>query len=336
MAAFAIMRCKKLSGMGSVAASLKHCFRERDTPNADPERLRHNMHMAARSTDEAMGKLREKLPEKRRKDAVLAIEYVLSASPEWWINADSGRKADFYQSSMDWLAEKYGRENILVSSIHLDEKTPHMSAFVVPITKDGRLSAKEFIGNRTKMSNDQSSYAEAVKHLGLVRGIEGSKATHKRIKAHYNALGQQIPVPPEIGEADLKPRSSQGEGLLGKIGLRPMIETPLGVAERLNAKFAKAFKVVAEKASESDSQRGEAVKARMALADTQKRLQALQEPFKGLSKEQVAEVLKQAVAMQQDNQRRQQEQDLARKLEAEIRRKMTPEKGLKPSRGFGR
>uniref|UniRef100_UPI002265EDA3 plasmid recombination protein n=1 Tax=Klebsiella michiganensis TaxID=1134687 RepID=UPI002265EDA3 len=39
---------------------------------------------------------------------------------------------------MDWLAEKYGRENILVSSIHLDEKTPHMSAFVVPITKDGR------------------------------------------------------------------------------------------------------------------------------------------------------------------------------------------------------
>ena len=152
MAAFAIMRCKKLSGIGSVAASLKHCFRERDTPNADPERLRHNMHMAARSTDEAMGKLREKLPEKRRKDAVLAIEYVLSASPEWWINADSGRKTDFYQSSMDWLAEKYGRENILVSSIHLDEKTPHMSAFVVPITKDGRLSAKEFIGNRTKMS----------------------------------------------------------------------------------------------------------------------------------------------------------------------------------------
>ncbi|WP_196779659.1 MobV family relaxase, partial [Malaciobacter mytili] len=204
--------------------------RERDTPNADPERLRHNMHMAARSTDEAMGKLREKLPEKRRKDAVLAIEYVLSASPEWWINADSGRKADFYQSSMDWLAEKYGRENILVSSIHLDEKTPHMSAFVVPITKDGRLSAKEFIGNRTKMSNDQSSYAEAVKHLGLVRGIEGSKATHKRIKAHYNALGQQIPVPPEIREEDLKPQSEQGPGLLGKIGLRPMIETPLGVA----------------------------------------------------------------------------------------------------------
>ncbi len=143
-------------------------------------------------------------------------------------------------------------------------------------------------------------------------------------------------MPPEIREEDLKPQSEQGPGLLGKIGLRPMVETPLGVAERLNAKFAKAFKVVAEKASESDSQRGAAVRARMALADTQKQLQALQEPFKGLSKDQVAEVLKQAVAMQQDNQRRQQEQDLARKLEAEIRRKLGPQQGANPSRGFGR
>ncbi|WP_171972787.1 hypothetical protein [Klebsiella michiganensis] len=50
----------------------------------------------------------------------------------------------------------------------------------------------------------------------------------------------------------------------------------------------------------------------------------------------MAEVLKQAVAIQQDNQRRQQEQVLARKLEAEIRRKMAPEQGPKPSRGFGR
>jgi len=30
--AFAIMRAKKLSGMGSVAASMQHCYRDRDTP----------------------------------------------------------------------------------------------------------------------------------------------------------------------------------------------------------------------------------------------------------------------------------------------------------------
>ncbi|WP_373871123.1 hypothetical protein, partial [Aeromonas hydrophila] len=50
------------------------------------------------------------------------------------------------------------------------------------------------------------------------------------------------------------------------------------------------------------------------LGQPLKRLLKRLELFKGLSKEQVAEVLKQAVAMQQDNQQRQQEQDLARKL----------------------
>ena len=49
---------------------------------------------------------------------------------------------------------------------------PHLSAFVVPLTQDGRLSAKEFIGGRSKMREDQSTYAESVKKLGLERGIE--------------------------------------------------------------------------------------------------------------------------------------------------------------------
>nr|WP_228705066.1 plasmid recombination protein [Klebsiella michiganensis] len=80
------------------------------------------------------------------------------------------------------------------------------------------MSAKEFIGNRTKMSNDQSSYAEAVKHLGLVRGIEGSKATHKRIKAHYNALGQQIPVPPRSGRRISSRKASKARGCWARSG----------------------------------------------------------------------------------------------------------------------
>ena len=56
-------------------------LQERETPNADASRTPDNDHWAAKSTDEAMGRLRELLPEKRRKDAVLAVEYVLTASP---------------------------------------------------------------------------------------------------------------------------------------------------------------------------------------------------------------------------------------------------------------
>ena len=57
MANYAIMRCSKLKTMGSVASSLQHNFRERETPNADADRTPDNEHLAANSTDEAMGKL---------------------------------------------------------------------------------------------------------------------------------------------------------------------------------------------------------------------------------------------------------------------------------------
>ena len=63
--AYAIMRCKKLASAGSVASSLRHCYRERETANADAARTPQNEHGAASSTDEAMGKLRAMLPAKR-------------------------------------------------------------------------------------------------------------------------------------------------------------------------------------------------------------------------------------------------------------------------------
>ena len=61
MSGYAIMRCKKLATMGSVASSLQHCYRDRETPNADATRTPENEHHAAQTTDEAMGKLRELL-----------------------------------------------------------------------------------------------------------------------------------------------------------------------------------------------------------------------------------------------------------------------------------
>lgn len=183
--AYAIMRCKKLKGMGGVSAALKHCFRERETANADPSLTLENEHYAAQSTSEAMGKMRELLPEKRRKDAVLAVEYLCTASPEWWKQASPQEQAQFFRTSEQWLVSKYGRENIIAASIHRDETSPHLSAFVVPITKDKRLSAKEFIGDRHKMSEDQTSFASAMRSLGLERGLEGSKAHHTTIREYY-------------------------------------------------------------------------------------------------------------------------------------------------------
>lgn len=222
MPQIAIMRSEKLSSMGSVAGALQHCYRERETHNADANRTPENRHFAAKSVDEAMGKLRELLPEKRRKDAVLAVEYVLTASPEWWAKASKQEQDEFFKKSQEWLAEKYGVDRIITATIHRDETSPHLSAFVVPLTKDGRLSAKEFIGGRDLMSQDQTTFAKAVKHLGLERGVEGSKAKHTTIKSYYGRVNSPIHKTPPIvvPEPTLKERldpKSYGERVASSV-----------------------------------------------------------------------------------------------------------------------
>lgn len=293
--AFAIMRAKKLNSMGSVAASLQHCYRDRDTPNADAERTPDNEHQAAKSTDEAMGRLRELLPEKRRKDAVLAVEYVLTASPEWWDKATAAQQTDFFEQSKKWLAEKYGAQNVIVASIHRDETSPHLSAFVVPITADGRLSAKDYIGNRQKMTADQTKFAKAVQHLGLERGIERSRATHTSIKQHYAAIERGIASGVTISPETIEPK------ILKKGIFTKEIESPGQVAERLTNAVKEAYQPMAANAAVSAQERRRAKELQDTVREQRGRLERLQEPFKGLSKEQVADVLALAMKHQKEN-----------------------------------
>jgi len=266
--AYAIMRAKKLSSMGNVASSLQHCFRERETHNADASRTPDNEHREASSTSEAMGRLREMLPEKRRKDAVLAVEYVMTASPGWWETASPSQQTEFFDRSMAWLAEKYGADRIVTASIHRDETSPHLSAFVVPLTADGRLSAKEFIGSKVKMSADQTSYAAKVRDLGLERGIEGSRANHERVASFYGAIAKPVPVV-EISPEIVQPR------VLAKNFLSKTVESPEMVADRLTKAVAEAYAPVTERARKADLEARRSTESRQALQSLQKRA----EPF---------------------------------------------------------
>ena len=180
MANYAIMRCAKLKPVGSVVKRFKQHFRARETLNADTSKTPDNEHLITSTKDKAMGMLRKKLPKRRRKDAVLVVEYLLTTSPEWAKNASEDDQRRFFECSIGWLQDKYGNENIIAASIQRDKTTPHLSAFVVPITKDGRLCAKEYIGGKSKMSADQDTFAKAVSELGLERGIRGSKAKHQK------------------------------------------------------------------------------------------------------------------------------------------------------------
>jgi hypothetical protein len=183
---YAILRTAKLKTMGNIGGSLAHSYRTINTPNADPKRTPKNEHTVA--TAEAVKQaIQNRLPEKRRSDAVLCIEYLITASSEWegW---GTSKEADFFKRASLWLIDKHGEENIAGVSIHRDISTPQLVAYVVPIDQKGKLNCKEFLGGRAKLNKMQTDFANTVADLGLTRGKEGSKAKHTSIKEYYHDI----------------------------------------------------------------------------------------------------------------------------------------------------
>ncbi|WP_052024647.1 MobV family relaxase, partial [Photobacterium leiognathi] len=131
-------------------------------------------------------------------NAVLCVEYLMTASPEFFQTASKAQQEQFFQRSKEWLEDRHGKENVITTTIHRDETTPHMVAYVVPLAwndkkKKETLNARHFLGGREKLSEMQTSFHEKVKDLGLDRGVHKSSATHTSIKEFYSKI--QTPTP---------------------------------------------------------------------------------------------------------------------------------------------
>lgn len=199
---YAIIRHEKIKTIGNLKASAEHTFRERPTDNADASKTHLNEHDGAISSDEVVQRFQQEFPEKLRKNGVLAVEYLMTASPEWWEKASAEQQAEFFKRSREFLYERHGKENVLYTGTQLDESTPHMVAYVLPRDDKGRMNAAHFLDGRKKLSECQDTYAEKVKSLGLERGIEGSTAKHERVKRHYGLLKLADKREPELSTKD--------------------------------------------------------------------------------------------------------------------------------------
>jgi hypothetical protein len=194
---FAILRTAKLSSGGNIGGLNAHLTRTMDVPNADPDLSVYNSRPIGSA--DLWGDVQRRIEEsgaKVRKNAVLAVEHLITASPEvfgYKVRETKGKKElygnvnawkEFETSAQKWLFERYGRENVVNFTVHKDESTPHIHAVIVPIM-DGKLNCRGYLGGREKMSEMQTSFAKAVEHVGLQRGIEGSKAKHMELKEFY-------------------------------------------------------------------------------------------------------------------------------------------------------
>ena len=99
---------------------------------------------------------------------------------------------------MAFLAQRQDPSTYLSAVVHMDEKTPHMHLSFVPLTADGRLSAKEIVGNRQKLTQWQDAFWEHMvqKYPDLERGESASKTgrTHipPRIFKQATHLNRQL------------------------------------------------------------------------------------------------------------------------------------------------
>lgn len=202
---YAILRTQKLKSGIAVRRSMKHAFREQDTPNADPGRTPDNTHIGAKSVDEALQRFNARLPEKVRKNAVLAVEYLITASPEDMKGKTRVEQDAYFRDGLEWLKRRHGVENIVYAGVHRDETTPHMYAYVVPLDRQSKLNCRSFLGGAQALSEMQTEFAREVgKQHGLERGVEGSRARHTSIQQYYARVHAATPKTPDIDVPEAK------------------------------------------------------------------------------------------------------------------------------------
>ncbi len=207
MSAFTVLRIAKLKTWGAIAATDRHNARERETPNADDERTAENRILMGSPDISTHDAIKSSLAGQRiRKNAVLGVEMLISASPEYFRpgNPDKAGSYDperlevWTTATTQWLQERYGNR-IKRATLHLDEATPHIHVVMVPLDDKGKLNCRAlFGGSRQTLSDLQSDYAQAVSHLGIQRGIQNSRATHQKVSQYYTltqATGQALPLP---------------------------------------------------------------------------------------------------------------------------------------------
>ena len=107
-----------------------------------------------------------------RSDSVRVVEALVTATPEFF----KGKKKDeikaYFQEALDFIKQNQNPETIISAVVHMDEKTPHMHLSFVPLTEDGRLCAKEIVGNKKKLTRWQDRLWEHMvrKYPDLERG----------------------------------------------------------------------------------------------------------------------------------------------------------------------
>lgn len=181
---YAVVHMMKIKS-GAVGGIQSHNNREHEpktNPDVDMSRSEDNYDLIPcdnykRSIKEKLSNLVES-SRAIRKDAVVVCNFIVTSDNETMDALGADRQREFFQDSVKWFSDRYGADRVLNATVHMDETTPHLHIGVMPITQDGRLSAKA-IFTKTEMKAIQTEFTRDVgEKYGLERGVEGSERTH--------------------------------------------------------------------------------------------------------------------------------------------------------------
>ena len=200
MKQYAVIHCQK--GKGSGGGQGYHIDRDPEHAHTfgqvDPTRRILNREFAPDkftqlSMPEAIAvRIKEGYTSNRaiRADTVRYVDMIMSGSHEQMKELEkNGQITEWAKQSQKLAEDMFGKENIVRFTLHMDERTPHIHCVFVPITEDGRLSAKEIL-SRKNLSLVQDRYGEMMKPFGFERGEKGSLAVHDTPKEYYGRVVQ--------------------------------------------------------------------------------------------------------------------------------------------------
>lgn len=193
---YAIMRAIKVKAASDVVGCEIHNERLKDHSNSNPdidfEKAKDDYSIgtygAERYNQRIDREIKERYTGKRaiRKDATRCIELMFTSDDDFFKGLTPEQEKAYFKDCYEFAVEHFGgRANIIGDRVHKDEKTPHMHLDIVPLTADGRLSAKEFLGGKKELQALQDKFYEEVgKKWGLDRGSRADLEQGESGKRH--------------------------------------------------------------------------------------------------------------------------------------------------------
>ena len=185
---YAIMRFAKYKGP-EISSIEAHNERTKEkyasNPDIDCSRSKYNFHLIEppqRYRAEAERQI-SVAGCRTRTDSVRVVEVLFTATPEVFKDKKLPEIRRYFEETLRFFEQYQSRETIISAVVHMDEKTPHMHLSFVPLTADGRLSAKEIVGNKKKLTWWQDKFWEhmVIKYPDLERGESASQTGRDHI-----------------------------------------------------------------------------------------------------------------------------------------------------------